>query len=154
MDNVRKLITEAERYQLHLIAPEQGYRRLIESCLVSIRGPAEAAVDAVHSICKDLIHKSMGETSVRISLLKVINPTTTTTTLMSCEPWLCAFVMTTRTEAISNTESRSIRCNHGFIGSNERREQESNSVTSGHGVWLFIGRVLPQDSEKDGNPTH
>jgi len=30
-----------------LIAPEQGYRRLIESCLVSIRGPAEAAVDAV-----------------------------------------------------------------------------------------------------------
>ncbi|EOX95705.1 DYNAMIN-like 1B isoform 2 [Theobroma cacao] len=46
MDNVRKLITEADGYQPHLIAPEQGYRRLIESCLVSIRGPAEAAVDA------------------------------------------------------------------------------------------------------------
>lgn len=78
MDNVRKLITEADGYQPHLIAPEQGYRRLIESCLVSIRGPTEAAVDAVHSILKDLIHKSMGETSVRISLHKVINPTTTT----------------------------------------------------------------------------
>lgn len=47
MDNVRKLITEADGYQPHLIAPEQGYRRLIESCLVTIRGPAEAAVDAV-----------------------------------------------------------------------------------------------------------
>jgi hypothetical protein len=47
MENVRKLITEADGYQPHLIAPEQGYRRLIESCLVSIRGPAEAAVDAV-----------------------------------------------------------------------------------------------------------
>ncbi|XP_010473789.2 PREDICTED: dynamin-related protein 1B-like, partial [Camelina sativa] len=58
MENVRKLITEADGYQPHLIAPEQGYRRLIESCLVSIRGPAEAAVDAVHSILKDLIHKS------------------------------------------------------------------------------------------------
>ncbi|KAK4848063.1 hypothetical protein QYF36_008836 [Acer negundo] len=46
MDNVRKLITEADGYQPHLIAPEQGYRRLIESCLVTIRGPAEAAVDA------------------------------------------------------------------------------------------------------------
>lgn len=69
MDNVRKLITEADGYQPHLIAPEQGYRRLIESCLVSIRGPAEAAVDAVHSILKDLIHKSIGETSViKISL--------------------------------------------------------------------------------------
>ena len=47
MENVRKLITEADGYQPHLIAPEQGYRRLIESSLVTIRGPAEAAVDAV-----------------------------------------------------------------------------------------------------------
>ncbi|GMY15270.1 dynamin-related protein 5A isoform X4 [Fagus crenata] len=46
MDNVRKLITEADGYQPHLIAPEQGYRRLIESSLITIRGPAEAAVDA------------------------------------------------------------------------------------------------------------
>ena len=47
MENIRKLITEADGYQPHLIAPEQGYRRLIESSLTSIRGPAEAAVDAV-----------------------------------------------------------------------------------------------------------
>lgn len=47
MENVRKLITEADGYQPHLIAPEQGYRRLIESSIVSMKGPAEAAVDAV-----------------------------------------------------------------------------------------------------------
>lgn len=47
MENVRKLITEADGYQPHLIAPEQGYRRLIESTLVTIKGPAEASVDAV-----------------------------------------------------------------------------------------------------------
>lgn len=47
MENVRKIITEADGYQPHLIAPEQGYRRLVESSLVTIRGPAEAAVDAV-----------------------------------------------------------------------------------------------------------
>ena len=47
MDNVRKLITEADGYQPHLIAPEQGYRRLIESSLITVKGPAEAAVDAV-----------------------------------------------------------------------------------------------------------
>ncbi|KAF3795072.1 Dynamin-related protein 5A, partial [Nymphaea thermarum] len=46
MENVRKIITEADGYQPHLIAPEQGYRRLIESSLTSIRGPAEACVDA------------------------------------------------------------------------------------------------------------
>lgn len=52
MDTVRKLITEADGYQPHLIAPEQGYRRLIESCIVSMRGPAEAAVDAVCILLK------------------------------------------------------------------------------------------------------
>ncbi|KAG9134167.1 hypothetical protein Leryth_019864 [Lithospermum erythrorhizon] len=54
MENVRKLITEADGYQPHLIAPEQGYRRLIESSVITIKGPAEAAVDAVHAILKDL----------------------------------------------------------------------------------------------------
>ncbi|CAL4894783.1 unnamed protein product [Urochloa decumbens] len=62
MENVKKLITEADGYQPHLIAPEQGYRRLIESCIVSIRGPAEAAVDAVHAILKDLVRKAINET--------------------------------------------------------------------------------------------
>lgn len=47
MENVRKIITEADGYQPHLIAPEQGYRRLIESSLGTIKGPAESAVDAV-----------------------------------------------------------------------------------------------------------
>ncbi|TYI23414.1 hypothetical protein ES332_A06G163300v1 [Gossypium tomentosum] len=58
----RKLITEADGYQPHLIAPEQGSHRLIESTLVTIRGLAEAAVDATHSILKDLVHKAMSET--------------------------------------------------------------------------------------------
>lgn len=48
MENVRKLITEADGYQPHLIAPEQGYRRLIETALITIKGPAEAAVEAVY----------------------------------------------------------------------------------------------------------
>ncbi|XP_040939763.1 dynamin-related protein 12A-like [Gossypium hirsutum] len=64
MENIRKLIIEADGYQPHLIAPEQGYRCLIESTLVTIRGPAEAAVDATHSILKDLVHKAMSETPV------------------------------------------------------------------------------------------
>ena len=58
MENVKKLITQADGYQPHLIAPEQGYRRLIESCLVSIKGPAEAAVDAVSHSCVDMLNNS------------------------------------------------------------------------------------------------
>ncbi|PRQ17402.1 putative dynamin central domain, dynamin, GTPase domain, GTPase effector domain, Dynamin superfamily [Rosa chinensis] len=62
VENIRKVITEADGYLPHLIAPEQGYRRLIESSVISIRGPAEAAVNAVHVLLKDLVYKAVSET--------------------------------------------------------------------------------------------
>jgi dynamin GTPase len=62
MQNIRKVVSEADGYQPHLIAPEQGYRRLIEGSIDLFRGPAEAVVDAVHFILRDLVRKSVGET--------------------------------------------------------------------------------------------
>ncbi|KAG6526296.1 phragmoplastin DRP1C-like [Zingiber officinale] len=62
LQNVKKVISEADGYQPHLIAPEQGYRRLIDSSLGYFRGPAEASVDAVHFVLKELVRKSIGET--------------------------------------------------------------------------------------------
>ncbi|XP_059656716.1 phragmoplastin DRP1E-like [Cornus florida] len=62
LQNVRRVVSEADGYQPHLIAPEQGYRRLIDSSLNYFRGPAEASVDAVHFILKELMRKSIGET--------------------------------------------------------------------------------------------
>lgn len=50
VQNVRKIVSEADGYQPHLIAPEQGYRRLIEGSLNYFRGPAEASVDAVSNL--------------------------------------------------------------------------------------------------------
>lgn len=61
IQNVRKIVSEADGYQPHLIAPEQGYRRLIEGALNYFRGPAEASVDAVHFVLKELVRKSVGE---------------------------------------------------------------------------------------------
>ncbi|CAH9111730.1 unnamed protein product [Cuscuta epithymum] len=61
MQNVKKVVSEADGYQPHLIAPEQGYRRLIEGSLNYFRGPAEASVDAVHFVLKELVRKSIGE---------------------------------------------------------------------------------------------
>lgn len=53
LQNVRKVVSEADGYQPHLIAPEQGYRRLIDGALNYFKGPAEASVDAVNiSPCK------------------------------------------------------------------------------------------------------
>ncbi|CAM0956132.1 unnamed protein product [Alopecurus aequalis] len=62
LQNVKRVVSEADGYQPHLIAPEQGYRRLIESGLNYFRGPAEASVDAVHNVLKELVRKSIGET--------------------------------------------------------------------------------------------
>ncbi|MBA0631387.1 hypothetical protein Godav_000265 [Gossypium davidsonii] len=62
LQNVRRVVSEADGYQPHLIAPEQGYRRLIEGALNYFRGPAEASVDAVNFVLKELVRKSIGET--------------------------------------------------------------------------------------------
>jgi hypothetical protein len=47
LKNVQKIVSEADGYQPHLIAPEQGYRRLIDGSISYFKGPAEASVDAV-----------------------------------------------------------------------------------------------------------
>ncbi|OMO71700.1 hypothetical protein CCACVL1_18099 [Corchorus capsularis] len=125
MENVRKLITEADGYQPHLIAPEQGYRRLIESCIVSIRGPAEAAVDAVHSILKELVQKAMGETME-----------------LKQYPTLRVEVGNAAFESLERLREESKRATLQLV------DMECGYLT----VEFF--RKLPQDAEKGGNPTH
>lgn len=125
MDNVRKLITEADGYQPHLIAPEQGYRRLIESCLVSIKGPAEASVDAVHSILKELVHKSISETME-----------------LRQYPTLRVEVNNAACESLERMRDDSKKATLQLV------DMECGYLT----VDFF--RKLPQDVEKGGNPTH
>ncbi|KAI9109972.1 hypothetical protein K1719_019013 [Acacia pycnantha] len=124
IDNVRKLITEADGYQPHLIAPEQGYRRLIDSCIVAIRGPAEAAVDAVHAILKDLIHKSISET---VELKQY--------------PTLRTELGSAAVESLERMREESKKATLLLV------DMECGYLT----VDFF--RKLPQDAEKGGNPT-
>ncbi|XP_061351246.1 phragmoplastin DRP1C-like isoform X2 [Gastrolobium bilobum] len=56
LKNVQRVVNEADGYQPHLIAPEQGYRRLIDGSISYFKGPAEASVDA------ELVRKSIAET--------------------------------------------------------------------------------------------
>ncbi|WOL14592.1 hypothetical protein Cni_G23372 [Canna indica] len=125
MENVRKLITEADGYQPHLIAPEQGYRRLIESSLVSIRGPAEAAVDAVHAILKELVHKAINETPE-----------------LKQYPTLRVEVGNAAFESLERMREESRKATLKLV------DMECSYLT----VDFF--RKLPQDIEKGGNPTH
>ncbi|OVA14696.1 Dynamin central domain [Macleaya cordata] len=125
MENVRKLITEADGYQPHLIAPEQGYRRLIESSLVTIRGPAEAAVDAVHGLLKELVHKAVSETME-----------------LKQYPTLRVEVTNAACDSLDRMREESKKATLKLV------DMESSYLT----VEFF--RKLPQDIEKGGNPTH
>lgn len=125
MENVRKLITEADGYQPHLIAPEQGYRRLIESSVVSIRGPAEAAVDAVHAILKELVHKAISDTPE-----------------LKQYPTLRVEVNNAAVDSLDRMKETSKKATLQLV------DMECSYLT----VDFF--RKLPQDVEKGGNPTH
>ncbi|KAG9160119.1 hypothetical protein Leryth_015018 [Lithospermum erythrorhizon] len=124
IDNVRKLITQADGYQPHLIAPEQGYRRLIESSVITIKGPAESAVDAVHAILKDLVQKSMSETSE-----------------LKQYPSLRVEVSKAAIESLERMRDESKRATLQLV------DMECSYLT----VDFF--RKLPQDTEKGGNPS-
>ncbi|KAE8717163.1 Dynamin-related protein 1E [Hibiscus syriacus] len=124
MENIKKIVTEADGYQPHLIAPEQGYRRLIESTLVTIRGPAEAAVDAVHSILKDLVNKALNETPE-----------------LKQYPGLRVEVGNAAIESLDRMRDHSKKATLQLV------DMEFCYLT----VEFF--RKLPQDIEKGGNPT-
>ncbi|OAY59672.1 dynamin-related protein 5A [Manihot esculenta] len=125
MENIRKLITEADGYQPHLIAPEQGYRRLIESSLVTIRGPAEAVVEAVHGILKELVHKAINETPE-----------------LKQYPALRVEVGNAAIESLDRMKEESRKATLKLV------DMECSYLT----VDFF--RKLPQDVDKGGNPTH
>ncbi|KAM3397056.1 phragmoplastin DRP1E isoform X1 [Capsicum galapagoense] len=124
MQNVRKVVSEADGYQPHLIAPEQGYRRLIDGALNYFRGPAEASVDAVHFILKELLKKSIGETQE-----------------LRRFPTLRSEIASAAIEALEQFRGDSKKTVLRMV------EMESSYLT----VDFF--RKLPQDVDKGGSPT-
>uniref|UniRef100_A0A803LU89 Dynamin-related protein 1E n=1 Tax=Chenopodium quinoa TaxID=63459 RepID=A0A803LU89_CHEQI len=59
LQNVKKVVSQADGYQPHLIAPEEGYRRLIEGALNCFKDPALASVETVHRILIELVRKAI-----------------------------------------------------------------------------------------------
>ncbi|KAF8412512.1 hypothetical protein HHK36_000480 [Tetracentron sinense] len=123
MQNLRKVVSEADGYQPHLIAPEQGYRRLIEGAINYFRGPAEASVDAVHFVLKDLVRKSIGETQE-----------------LKRFPTLQAEIAAAANEALERFRDDSKKTALRLV------DMESSYLT----VDFF--RKLPQEVERGGNP--
>ncbi|KAF9689231.1 hypothetical protein SADUNF_Sadunf01G0070100 [Salix dunnii] len=153
MENIRKLITEADGYQPHLIAPEQGYRRLIESSVVTIRGPAEAAVDAVHGLLKDLVHKAINETLV-ISRILI-------DAFVCMEETACfSQLVTCNGPELKQYPALRVEVSNAAIESLERMKDTSKKATlqlvDMECSYLTVDffRKLPQDADKGGNPTH
>ncbi|KAA3460316.1 dynamin-related protein 1E-like [Gossypium australe] len=124
LQNIRKVVSEADGYQPHLIAPEQGYRRLIDGALNYFRGPAEASVDAVHFLLKELVRRSIAETEE-----------------LKRFPTLQAEIAAAASEALERFREESKKTSLRMV------DMESSYLT----VDFF--RKLPQEVEKGGNPT-
>ncbi|KAH7442230.1 hypothetical protein KP509_03G077800 [Ceratopteris richardii] len=124
LQNVRRIVSEADGYQPHLIAPEQGYRRLIESALTFFRGPAEAVVDAVHFVLRELVRKSINETQE-----------------LKRFPTLQAELTAAATEALEKFREESRKTALRMV------DMEASYLT----VDFF--RKLPQELDKGGNPS-
>ncbi|RVW43165.1 Dynamin-related protein 5A [Vitis vinifera] len=158
-----KLITEADGYQPHLIAPEQGYRRLIESSIVSIRGPAEAAVDAVENNGRKCWsgHSISSLRKPELCLLANSPPPQPRSILM-----VHAILKEMVNKAISETAefkqypALRIEVANAACDSLDRMRDESKKATlklvDMECSYLTVDffRKLPQDIEKGGNPTH
>ncbi|XP_061370534.1 phragmoplastin DRP1E-like isoform X3 [Gastrolobium bilobum] len=125
LQNVKKVVSEADGYQPHLIAPEQGYRRLIEGSLSYFRGPAEASVDAVHLVLKELVRKSIAETQE-----------------LKRFPTLQAEIAAATSESLERFREESKKTTVRLV------DMESSYLT----VEFF--RRLPQEVEKAGNPAN
>ncbi|KAE9597404.1 hypothetical protein Lal_00029878 [Lupinus albus] len=124
LQNVRKVILEADGYQPHLIAPEHGYRRLLESSLNYFKGPAQASVEAVHFVLKELVRKSIAETQE-----------------LKRFPTLQAEIAAAANEALERFREDSKKTTLRLV------EMESSYLT----VDFF--RKLPQETDKGGNPS-
>ena len=56
---VSKAIQASDGYQPHIIAPEMGYRRLIQDALKLLASPADNIVQEIHSILVQYMEKTI-----------------------------------------------------------------------------------------------
>ncbi len=57
---VRRVLEEADGYQPHLVAPEMGYRRLLEESIKLFVGPCVTAVEEAFLVLKSLVEQVVG----------------------------------------------------------------------------------------------
>ncbi|RYQ88144.1 hypothetical protein Ahy_B09g095529 isoform M [Arachis hypogaea] len=135
LQNVKKVVSEADGYQPHLIAPEQGYRRLIEGALSYFRGPAEASVDAVSN--HDFILRS---SYFKANFTKRIKLGVYDFNELKRFPTLQAELAAATNEALERFREESKKATLRLV------DMESSYLT----VEFF--RKLPQEVERAGNP--
>ncbi|XP_058007166.1 dynamin-2A isoform X2 [Hevea brasiliensis] len=62
MNNVKRIVLEADGYQPYLISPEKGLRSLIKGVLELAKEPARLCVDEVHRVLVDIVSTSANAT--------------------------------------------------------------------------------------------
>ncbi|XP_031249572.1 dynamin-2A-like isoform X1 [Pistacia vera] len=63
INNVKRVVLEADGYQPYLISPEKGLRSLIKSVLEMAKEPSRQCIDEVHRVLVDLVSSAANATS-------------------------------------------------------------------------------------------
>lgn len=63
---VKRVIEEADGIQPHLVAPEAGYRRLLEEALGYLREPSEKSVEEVYVLLRRMVDNIAGSDDLRL----------------------------------------------------------------------------------------
>ncbi|KAJ8428261.1 hypothetical protein Cgig2_006832 [Carnegiea gigantea] len=62
INNVKRIVLEADGYQPYLISPEKGLRSLIKSVLEMAKEPSRLCVDEVHHVLVDIVSQAANAT--------------------------------------------------------------------------------------------
>lgn len=62
LNNVKRIVLEADGYQPYLISPEKGLRSLIKSVLEMAKEPSRLCVDEVHHVLVDIVSQAANAT--------------------------------------------------------------------------------------------
>ncbi|KAK9846015.1 hypothetical protein WJX81_008471 [Elliptochloris bilobata] len=143
--NVKRIVEEADGYQPHLIAPEMGYRRLLQECLVLFKGPADIAVEEVHAILRQIVARTIaGEECKQLAQY----------TQLKREIATCAAnALETMKEEARKMVLTLVEMERSYLTAEVFKEilQQNGRSESGEVIRTLSGRQV-EDSMEDGTP--
>jgi len=143
---VKRVIEEADGIQPHLVAPEAGYRRLLEEALGYLREPSEKSVEEVYVLLRRMVDNIAGSDDLR--LLKRY-PTLKRELVTAAYTALEKFREETR-----NMVGIMVEMERGYITAEYFRTIQMGQMPDGKVMYTLDGRPVTEEPEGTAEERH